>query len=73
MNNHQDSALFRNKAWLIVGDFNEILVGDESSGFTDFGRIPVGMRDFQRMVLHCNLSDMDIKVRYSPGATKKTG
>lgn len=58
LNNHQDSALFRNKAWLIVGDFNEILVGDESSCFTDFGRIPVGMRDFQRMALHCNLSDM---------------
>lgn len=41
-----------------MGDFNEILEVDESSGFSDLGRLPSGMRDFQRMVLHCNLSDM---------------
>lgn len=55
---HQDSALFRSKAWIIVGDFNEILDATESSGFDSHGRISSGMRDFQRMVLHCNLSDM---------------
>lgn len=56
--NHYDSAMFCNKAWVIVGDFNEILVGEESSRFEDFGRISCGMRDFQRMALRCNLSDM---------------
>ncbi|XP_013589064.1 PREDICTED: uncharacterized protein LOC106297349 [Brassica oleracea var. oleracea] len=46
------------KAWIIVGDFNEILDATESSGFDSHGRISSGMRDFQRMVVHCNLSDM---------------
>ena len=56
---HQnDSGLFRNKPWIIMGDFNEILEADESSGFLDLGRLPSGMRDFQRTVLHCNLSDL---------------
>ena len=56
--NHQDSAMFRGKARMIVGDFNEILDGDESSGFLENGRVSGGMRDFQSMALHCNLSDM---------------
>lgn len=55
---HQDSALFHNKAWIIVGDFNEILDVTESSGFEDHGKLPSRMRDFQRMALHCNLTDM---------------
>ena len=50
---HHKSPSFKNKAWMIFGDFNEILEGEESSGFTDFGRVPGGMRDFQRVVLHC--------------------
>ena len=50
--------MFRNKAWFIVGDFNEILDAEESSGFESLGRLPSGMRDFQRMVLHCKLIDM---------------
>lgn len=41
-----------------MGDFNEILDGEENSGFTDLERLPSGMRDFQRMVMHCNLMDM---------------
>ena len=28
---HHDSALFQNKAWMVVGDFNEILEAEESS------------------------------------------
>ena len=55
---HKNSPLFQNKAWVLMGDFNEILEGEENSGFSDLGRLPCGMRDFQRMVLHCNLSDM---------------
>lgn len=58
LSHHQDSVLFRGKAWMIVGDFNEILDGEESSGFLEYGRISSGMRDFQRVALHCNLSDM---------------
>lgn len=45
-------------SWMIVGDFNEILDGEESYGFMEFGRIPSGMRDFQRMARYCKLSDM---------------
>lgn len=55
---HQSSALFHNKAWIIVGDFNEILDATENLVFESNGRLPSGMRDFQRMVMHCNLSDM---------------
>ena len=55
---HRNYALFRNKAWMIMGDFNEILEGEESSGFTSRGRVSTGMREFQRMVLHCRFSDM---------------
>ena len=55
---HNDSALFRNKPWIIMDDFNEILEVEESSGFSELGRLPSGMRDFQRMILHCNLSDL---------------
>ena len=58
ISHHQSSALFHYKAWIIVGDFNEILDATESSGFENSGRLPSGMRDFQRMVMHCNLSDM---------------
>lgn len=47
-----------------MGDFNEILDGEENSGFSDLGRLPSRMRDFQKMVLHCNLSDMGYKVLF---------
>ena len=55
---HSNSPMFRNKAWMIMGDFNEILEGDEHSGFSNLMSLPNGMRDFQQMVLHCQLSDM---------------
>lgn len=55
---HKNSQLFKNKEWLIMGDFNEILDGEENSAFSELGRLPSGMRDFQRMVLQCNLVDM---------------
>lgn len=55
---HHDSALFKNKAWIVVGDFNEILEVEESSGFENLASLPSGMRDFQQMVLHCKFSDM---------------
>lgn len=55
---HKKSLLFQNKELLIMADFNEILDGEENSGFTELGRLQNGMRDFQRMVFHCNLTDM---------------
>lgn len=55
---HHNSPLFRNKAWMIMGDFNEILEGVEHSGFSNLASTPAGMKDFQQMVLNCQLSDM---------------
>lgn len=55
---HHDAPSFRHKAWMIMGDFNEILEGAESSRFEDMSSIPSGMRDFQNLVLHCKLADM---------------
>ena len=55
---HHQSARFRNKAWMIMGDFNEILDGVESSRFINTWSIPRGMKDFQSMVLQCQLTDM---------------
>lgn len=43
---------------MIIGDFNEILEGEENSGFANLGRLPSGMRDFKRMFLHCHLTDL---------------
>lgn len=41
-----------------MGDFNEILDGGESSRFDNMRRVSNGMRDFQRLVLHCQLTDI---------------
>lgn len=41
-----------------MGDFNKILEEEENSNFLSLERVPGGMRDFQRVVLHCNLSDL---------------
>lgn len=48
---HHDSPLFQGKAWIIMGDFNEILDGREHSGVDSLVRWPSGMRDFQKTVL----------------------
>ena len=58
MSHHKNSMLFHNKAWIVMGDFNEVLDAEESSEFENAGRISRGMRDFQRTVLHCRLTDM---------------
>ena len=70
---HHSSPMFRNKAWLLMGDFNEILEGEESTRFTRLGRPPSGMRDFQRMVLHCNLSDMGYQGPLHTWCNKREG
>ncbi|KAG7593824.1 Zinc finger CCHC-type [Arabidopsis thaliana x Arabidopsis arenosa] len=58
LRHHHDSPLFQNKAWLICGDFNEILDGDDHSLYDTSPSIPPGMRDFQELVRHCELTDM---------------
>lgn len=55
---HHDSPMMRNKPWLILGDFNEILDMDEHSGHEDNQFQLSGMREFQDMVNHCALMDM---------------
>ena len=46
---HYEAPMFKNKRWMLMGDYNEILEGEEHSGFGDSPRIPLGMRDFQDM------------------------
>ncbi|KAG7540795.1 Endonuclease/exonuclease/phosphatase superfamily [Arabidopsis thaliana x Arabidopsis arenosa] len=55
---HFDSPMFQDKPWSIIGDFNEILDGEEHSNYENSPFIPVGMRDFQEIVRHCSLVDM---------------
>lgn len=43
---HQNTPLFQGKAWMIMGDFNEILAGEGHSGYTQTPNLPQGMRDF---------------------------
>lgn len=49
--------MFKDKAWVIMGDFNEILDEEENSKFSSLDNLPRGMRDFQQVVLNCQLSD----------------
>ncbi|KAG7578003.1 Reverse transcriptase domain [Arabidopsis thaliana x Arabidopsis arenosa] len=58
LRNHHDSPLFQGKPWLICGDFNEILEGEEHSHYEVSPSIPQGMRDFQNLVSHCELTDL---------------
>lgn len=55
---HHEAPIFKNKRWILMGDYNEILDGGEHSGFENTARIPVGMREFQEVVSHCRLTDL---------------
>ena len=55
---HQDAAMFRGKQWIIMGDFNEILDGEEHSSYQDSGLTNSGMRDFESIVQYCRLVDL---------------
>lgn len=57
MKTHQNSPMFRNKEWIIMGDFNEILEGDEHSSH-QAGLSTSGMRDLEEVIQQCNLTDM---------------
>lgn len=56
--NHSVSQMFQNKQWLIIGDFNEILVGNEHSRYESNPVISQGTRDFHNLVQHYLLSDL---------------
>ncbi|KAF8056399.1 hypothetical protein N665_1273s0002 [Sinapis alba] len=58
LRNHKDSAMLRNKQWMVFGDFNEILDGREHSGNDIKPYISAGMRDFQEAASYCSLLDM---------------
>lgn len=56
--NHHEAVLFKNKKWILMGDYYEILEGKEHSDFVNMGRMPKGMREFQQVVNSCSLTDM---------------
>ncbi|XP_010445454.1 PREDICTED: uncharacterized protein LOC104728123 [Camelina sativa] len=58
LRHHQDSPMFKDKAWLICGDFNEILDSDDHSLNASFPFCTSGMREFQDLARYCELSDM---------------
>lgn len=58
LRNHNDAPMFKNKKWMLMGDFNEILESEEHSGFEASPRPLPGMRDFQEVSRYCRLSDM---------------
>lgn len=58
LRDHHDSPMFRNKPWMIGGDFNEILHGDEHSNYVDSLILTSGMTYFQHTVLACSILDL---------------
>lgn len=61
LRSHHEAPMFKNKRWMLMGDYNEILEGEEHSGFENSPRLPLGMRDFQDMVRDCKLLDMSFQ------------
>lgn len=55
---HYESPSIKNKAWMFMGDFNEVLDGIESLRFNSMSSISSGTRDFQSLVLRYQLTDM---------------
>lgn len=58
LKHHYSSPLMKDKPWSIIGDFNEILDGEEHSKYVNSPSTPGGMRDFQDVVRYCSLVDM---------------
>ena len=57
LKDHQNLPLFKDKPWLVLGDFNEILDLEEYSGI-NAPSVTTGMREFQDMRRYCSLLDM---------------
>lgn len=57
LKDHQDSTMFKDKPWIVVGDFNEILELDEHLGHST-ATVTTGMREFQEAIHHCRFLDM---------------
>lgn len=55
---HHNSPMVRNKHWMLMGGFNEILDGEEHSGFETTTTARTGMREFQDTVRQCSLTDL---------------
>ena len=55
---HHSTPLFQGKAWMIMGDFNEILAGEEHSGYEQTPNLPQGMQDFQKTARFYLLTDL---------------
>lgn len=55
---HKDSPSFNQKAWIINGDFNEILDVEENSMYGIRNTASQGMLEFQDAAHHCNLLDL---------------
>lgn len=58
LRDHYESPIFRKKPWMICGDFNEILAGEEHSNHDHSPTVTRGMRDFQSLVMHCSMQDL---------------
>lgn len=55
---HQNSPIFRNNEWVLMGDFNEILDGEEHSNYAESGVLTTGVREFEDVMQHCRLLNM---------------
>lgn len=49
--------MFRNRPWMISGDFNEILKGEEHSNYVASSPTQV-MLDYRDVVAYCSLMDL---------------
>lgn len=69
LRDHHNSPIIRKKPWICIGDYNEILDGEEHSEFTNSPVIPLGMRDFQEPVRTCSFENMAFHGHYLRGVT----
>lgn len=58
LQDHSGSLIIRQKPWMLMGDFNEILDVEEHSSFEYAPIITPGMQDFQEITNQCSLVDL---------------
>lgn len=58
LQHHHNSSMFQNKLWMVCGDFNETLQGQEHSNYIDDQHTTMEMMDFQNVVRDCSLVDL---------------